>query len=231
MPQACTLIRTEPGPGSGMGRSMSSRGPPGRETCTARMVGMRRLRKTGYSACPPGGLLPARVLAEELAHQPSDGIALGLQGEVAGVEQVVRERLQVALVRLGAGGREDLVVLPPGDQHRRLVLAEVLLPLRVQRRVATVAEEQVELDLVVARTVEQELVVGWSVGADEFRVPHPVRILPPGRLIFYEPAEGVALLLAGRLLPVRLDRLPEIVVQALLVRLAVLHHDGGDPLR
>ena len=108
------------------------------------------------------------VLAEELPHQLGDLVAVGFQGEVAGVEQVELQRLQVALVRLGPGGGEDLVVLAPDDQHRRLVLAEVLLPLRVERRVAAVAQEQVELDLVVALAVEQELVVGRAVGADEF---------------------------------------------------------------
>ena len=33
------------------------------------------------------------------------------------------------------------------------------------------------------------------------------------------------------LLPVRLDRLPEVVVESLVVGVAVLHDDGGDPLR
>ena len=106
------------------------------------------------------------MLAEELPHQLGDLVAVRFQGEVAGVEQVELQRLQVRLVRLGPGGREDLVVLAPGDQHRRLVLAEVLLPLRVQRRVAAVAQEQVELDLVVPLAVEQELVVGRAVRAD-----------------------------------------------------------------
>src|SRR6185369_6193499 len=40
-PQAWTLIRTDPGPGSGIGRSTSSRGPPGRETWATRIVAMR----------------------------------------------------------------------------------------------------------------------------------------------------------------------------------------------
>src|SRR5262249_7307471 len=42
MPQAWTLIRTDPGRGSGIGRSTSSRGPPGRETWATRIVGTRR---------------------------------------------------------------------------------------------------------------------------------------------------------------------------------------------
>src|ERR1017187_8804435 len=37
IPQACTLIRTDPAPGSGISRSTISKGPPGLETCTARM--------------------------------------------------------------------------------------------------------------------------------------------------------------------------------------------------
>ena len=40
MPQACTLIRTDPAPGSGIGRSTISKGPFGRETCTTRIVAM-----------------------------------------------------------------------------------------------------------------------------------------------------------------------------------------------
>src|SRR3954465_2956287 len=39
-PQAWTLIRTDPGPGSGIGRSTSSSGPPGRETWATRIVFM-----------------------------------------------------------------------------------------------------------------------------------------------------------------------------------------------
>src|SRR5947209_8533755 len=85
----------------------------------------RRRPAPRTSARPPGGLLRTHVLAEELPHQPGDGVALGLQGEMAGVEQVVLQRLQVPFVRLGPGGREDLVILAPRDQHRRLVRAEV----------------------------------------------------------------------------------------------------------
>jgi hypothetical protein len=40
IPQACTLIRTVPGPAWGIGRSTISKGPPARETCIARMFAM-----------------------------------------------------------------------------------------------------------------------------------------------------------------------------------------------
>src|SRR5437763_16709349 len=93
-------------------------------------------------------LLLRDMLAEEFPHQRGDLVAIRLQREVACVEQVKLEGLQVALVRFGSVGRKDLVILAPGDQHWRLVLAEVLLPLRIEWRVAAVAQEQVELNLV-----------------------------------------------------------------------------------
>src|SRR6516162_412209 len=50
MPQACTLIRTDPGPGSGIGRSTSSRGPPGRETWATRIVALNSDTGIGRNA-------------------------------------------------------------------------------------------------------------------------------------------------------------------------------------
>src|SRR5262245_21957579 len=86
---------------------------------------------------------------EEIPHEGGDLVAVRLEGEVPGVEEMELQILHVAPVRLGAPGRENLVVPTPHDQHRRLAPAEVLLPLRVERRIAAVAQEQVELDLVV----------------------------------------------------------------------------------
>src|SRR5579884_2589750 len=44
MPHACTLIRNVPARGCGTARSTISNGPFARETCTARIVAMNRLR-------------------------------------------------------------------------------------------------------------------------------------------------------------------------------------------
>src|SRR5262245_14252924 len=105
-------------------------------------------------AWTPRGDMPA----EEVSHEPSDQVAVAFQREVPGVEQVELYHLEVSLVRLGPGRRKDLVVPAPHNQHRRLVLPEVLLPSRVERRVTAVAQEQVELDLVVALAIQQVLV-------------------------------------------------------------------------
>jgi hypothetical protein len=98
------------------------------------------------------------VLAEEVPHQVRYRVAVLLKREVSGVEQVKLQIRQVFLVGLSAGSGEDRIVLSPDHKRRRLVLAEVGLPLRIQRRVAAVAVEQRELDIGVPRPVEQRLV-------------------------------------------------------------------------
>src|SRR5690349_14979531 len=57
--------------------------------------------------------LPRNVPAEEIAHQRRDRVDLRLEREVPRVEEVVLERLQIALVRLGTGRRKDRIVLAP----------------------------------------------------------------------------------------------------------------------
>src|SRR5690242_10028226 len=99
------------------------------------------------------------MLAEKLSHQLRNLGAIRFQGEVPSIEQVELQCLQVSFVRFRTFTRKNLVIFAPNDQHRRLLLAEIFLPLRVQRWVTTVAQEQIELDFVVARSVEQKLVM------------------------------------------------------------------------
>src|SRR5262249_6287879 len=111
-----------------------------------------------YVANEPSPWRPSfrHMLAEQISQVRSDFIAIRFQSEVASVEQVELQRLQVAFVRLCPLSRKDLVVPAPDDQHRGLVLAEIRLPLRIQRRIAAVTQEQVELYFVVPRPVEQK---------------------------------------------------------------------------
>ena len=111
---------------------------------------------------------------------------------MAGVEQVVLDVLEVTPVRVGPGGREDGVVLAPDDEGRRLVLAEVVVPLGVLRRVAAVAVEQGQLDLRVAGPVQERLVDGPGVRADRLDVADAVGVLPPRRLQGQELRSGSA---------------------------------------
>src|SRR5919109_711582 len=122
------------------------------------------------------------ITAKEFANQIRDLGTMRLKGEVAGIEKMNLRVRDVALVGRGTGCDEDGIVLAPNDQRRRLALAEVGLPLRIQRDVGAVVIEQVELDLRVARAVEQRLVHRPGIGAYQRCVLHAVRVLPLGGL-------------------------------------------------
>jgi hypothetical protein len=101
---------------------------------------------------------------EEIADQRDHFIGLVLQGKMPGVEEMKLEIVQVALVRMRAVGGKDLVVLAPQDQRRRLVLAKICLYRRIKPEVGAAVVEEVELNVVIARPVEQRLVVDPVIG-------------------------------------------------------------------
>src|SRR5687767_9153159 len=78
-----------------------------------------RALRTGSTPERTPGAYSADVASEEVADAVGDEVELLLEREMARVEQVQLGVGQVALVGLGAGGAEDLVVLAPGDQRRR----------------------------------------------------------------------------------------------------------------
>src|SRR3954451_25294822 len=105
------------------------------------------------------------------------------------------------------------------------MLAKILLPFRIERRIAAIAEEQIELDFVVTLAVKQELIVGRAIGADQFWILYTGRVLPFRCVISEQIAERVTLLEAIRGFPVGLDRFPKFVVETFVVSIAVLHDD------
>jgi hypothetical protein len=102
---------------------------------------------------------------------------LVFQREVSRVEQVqlgVRQILQVGARTLR---REDHVVLAPHDQRRRLPLAEELLELRIQRGIRAVVVEEIELNLDVAGTIEQRLILDPGARIDTRAIRNAVEVL------------------------------------------------------
>ncbi len=170
---------------------------------------------------------PPNVPVEEVPHQVRDLVAVLFKREVSCVEKVKLQVLQVSLVGFSAGCREDGIVLSPDNERRRLVLTEIGLPLRVQRWVAAVAMKKSELDLSISLPVEQWLVNVPGIRTDCLLVPNPLGVLPYGGFPGEEAAQGL-IALCRLFLPVSLERCPEIVVNALVVGVAVLHHQGLD---
>ena len=174
--------------------------------------------------------LSGQLLAKEVSDQRGDHRSVFFQGEVARIEQMELQVLEVTLVGIRSRSREDRIVLAPDDQRGRLVLAEILLPLGIQRRIAAVAVEQGQLNLLIAGTVQERLHMTPSVRADRFDVANTVGVLPLGRIERQQRSQLVALFL-GAVLPVRLDRFPEVVVDPFVVGVAVLHDQCFDSLR
>ena len=153
--------------------------------------------------CAAGGI--SRLPGQELAHRRADLAGVGLQREMAAIDEADVGRGHVALEGLGARRNEERVVLAPHRQHRRALLAQIGLDRVVQRDVGLVVEQEIELDLVVARPRQIEVIEVAAVRRNQARVGDAVRVLEQRGLRRQEAAQRVAVGL-GRLVPVGLDR-------------------------
>src|SRR4029077_4747193 len=127
--------------------------------------------------------------------------AVRLEGEVAGVEEAHVSVWNVTLERLGARRQEKRIVFPPSCQKRRLVLAKIGLEFGIQRDVALVVAEQVELHFISARSSEIEVVERIPVRGNGGRVGDAVGVLPDRCLGREKGAQGCAVCF-GRVLTV-----------------------------
>src|SRR5262249_3744105 len=111
-----------------------------------------RLRRSGRFSQDLQFDWMSRSLAarQEIADCRSNLVAVCLEGEVAGVEEPHDSVGKVTLERFGARRQEKRVVLAPSCQKRRLVLAKIGLEFGVQRDIALVVGEQVELHFISA---------------------------------------------------------------------------------
>src|SRR6266567_205041 len=104
------------------------------------------------------GLRASLGARQEIADCHSDLVTVRLEGEMAGVEEADVSVWNVTLERLGARRQEKRVVLAPSCQKRRLMLAKIGLEFGIERDVALVVPEQVELHFISARSCEIEVV-------------------------------------------------------------------------
>src|SRR5208337_4796391 len=104
-----------------------------------------------------------------------------LQCEMPGVDEADDGPRDVPLESFGARGQKERIVLAPHRQERRLVGPEIRLEGRIERDVALVVAEQVELQLVRAGPGEIEIVERIPVGRDGGRIGYAVCVLPDRR--------------------------------------------------
>src|SRR5271166_3257962 len=117
------------------------------------------VRHTGFDAAPaPSEALLIEILQQELFDSAANLFAMGLEREMAGVQHMYFEILQIALIGRSAFRWEDEIVLAPDDQRRRLILAEKGLKLGIQRNVGSVGMHQIHLDIEIPRAIQAHLI-------------------------------------------------------------------------
>src|ERR1700722_82655 len=136
---------------------------------------------------------------------------------------------QIPEVGPGANGGEDLVVLAPDNQRRRFPFAKERLKLRVKRNVAPVVMEEVELDVLVAGTIQQRLVMRPIIRIDTGDVGYAVGVLELGGRGRNKKAQRLTVCVRT-VGPVGLDWIPEFL-ETLLVGVAILNDKRGDAIR
>src|SRR5260370_33856911 len=104
-----------------------------------------------------------QLAGQEVADDAGDLGALAFQREMAGVEQVDFGLRVVAFEGLGACGQEERIGPAPYREKRRPPGANVFLEFGIERDIALVVAEQIELDLVVAGSGEERSVEGPGI--------------------------------------------------------------------
>src|SRR5579872_4490706 len=169
------------------------------------------------------------LATQEISNCTRDFLVVGLQREVARIVKMHLGAGIVALECFRTRGQKKWVTLAPDGQHGRQTCAEIFLELRVERDIAGVIQKQVKLDLIISGSRQKRRIEFVRFGRHQRRVLDAMQVLPFGRLGREELAESSAILRC-RFFPILLDRIPALA-QALLIGIAVLRNDGGDPLR
>src|SRR5262249_57948007 len=148
--------------------------------------------------------------------------------EVTRIEEADDRTRNIALKGLSTRRKKERIILAPYRQERRLVRAEVFLERGIQRDIALVVTEEVELNFISAGARQIEVVEILTIRRHHRFVRYPVRVLPARRLRSEECAERLSVR-RRRVLPVRPDRTPAIA-ETFLIGVAILRDDGRDPL-
>jgi hypothetical protein len=98
-----------------------------------------RSRKTVY--------LPA----EKIADGAGNLMEMRLEREVAGIVKMHFRARHVALEGLCARRNEGLIILAPNEENRRAGAAEVFLDFGIERDIAAIVHQQIELNFIIAR--------------------------------------------------------------------------------
>src|SRR5271156_845368 len=94
------------------------------------------------------GRLVGPASSQEIADALGNFPAMGLQCEVAGIEEANDRVRNVALESFGPRRQEERIISAPHRQKRWPMHAKITLKLRIECDVALIVAEQIELDLI-----------------------------------------------------------------------------------
>jgi len=77
-----------------------------------------------------------------------------LEREVAGIVKMHFRARHIALEGLCARRNEGLIILAPNEENRRAGAAEVFLDFGIERDIAAIVHQQIELNFIIARPRE-----------------------------------------------------------------------------
>jgi hypothetical protein len=130
---------------------------------------------------------------EEVADRRRNLFGMRFQREMAGIEEANDRTGNVAFERLRSGRQEERIVLAPYREKRRPVGAKVVLKDRIERDVALVVAEQIQLNVVGAGTRQIEIVERLAIRGNRRVIDDTVGVLPPRGLGREEGAKRFAI--------------------------------------
>ncbi len=110
-------------------------------------------RREGCST--PAVIFSVDVVAQYFNDTPSNMFDVSLQRKVSGIQQLDHCIRIVPLVGFGAWRNEERVALAPDRQRWHLGVSEELLKRRVELQVVLIVVEQIKLNVLIARTLQQ----------------------------------------------------------------------------
>jgi hypothetical protein len=114
----------------------------------------------------------------------SDHLSIFLQSKVPAIEQVQFKSLEIALKGIGSLWAEKRIIFAPDHERRRLMLAKVGMPFRIEPQVRWIVVQQFQLDEIIAWTIQEGLIHRPGVGTDRFWVTCSMPVLEDGGLAF-----------------------------------------------
>src|SRR5215471_288002 len=102
-----------------------------------------------------------------------------LECEMTSIEESDICVWQVFPKSFGSRRNEKRIILAPDRKQWRLRLTKIFLKFRIELHIRCVVEKQIQLNLFVSRTLQQDRIQCVRLGRNAFWIAYAVRVLPP----------------------------------------------------